>query len=114
MIAVEIQNAKRRRITIAKLLLVVLVVGVVLGFARSTVRSLPSPRWLGGEIHLGLLIGLLDIPVLPALLIWQIRMSRRPEGPTTGAVVFLIFCYLAWIAGLLLTFRAIFAGIGLV
>ncbi len=101
------------RVTIAKLILIVLVCGIVFHFISAILHMLPSPRWLGGEVHLGLLVGLLDIPILPALFFWQWRMSRRPEGAAWPSILLLTLCYLAWFLGLIVTFRAIFSGLGI-
>ncbi len=106
-------RTSRPRPTLARLMFWIAGIAVVLSLVASMVRL--RPYWLphGGSVHLGILCALLYLPVLPALLVWQICVPRHRAERHGRVVVFLVLCFLGWLGAIALTFRSLLSSIGL-
>jgi hypothetical protein len=91
----------------------VLCAALLLGMAGTLLRQWPFDDGLGGTLRLGLLCGILYLPVLPGLLIWKMKSSQPDRERFRLVVVLLLLCFVAWLGALFLTFRAILRAIGL-
>src|SRR5438309_71210 len=100
------RRATRPRPTIARLMTRVLVAAIVLAAVAGLVRQWPFRSWLGGVVNLGIVCVILYLPVLPGLLIWQRRLSRRRPERHRRALILLVLCYLGWLGAAFVTFRA--------
>lgn len=107
------QQESRPRPTIRRLMAWILVAALVFGAAAALRRDWPFARLLGGTANLGMLLVILYLPVLPAMLIWQSRAARESSDKQRRAVVWLVLCFLGWIAAVYLTFRSALHSIGL-
>jgi hypothetical protein len=98
MIPTLAREPARPPLTVRRIMVWVLMLALVLGVVIELTR---------GWSFWSLVIGILYIPVLPALILWQMRIRARPDGTLRREVVLLILCYVAWLGALVLTFRAL-------
>lgn len=106
-------RTSRPRSNLNRLMVWILIAGLVLGMAASLLRLWPDWRAHGGVVGLGVVCALLYLPVLPALLVWQMRSPRGTWEPTHRVVVLLVLSFLAWLVAVFLTFRWLLGSIGL-
>src|SRR3569833_1566369 len=106
-------RTSRPRTSLAKLMFWIAAIAVLLGLVGNMIVL--RPYWLphGGTVHLGILCALLYLPVLPALLAWQILVPRRNTDRHWRVVILLVLSFLGWLGAIALTFRALLGPLGL-
>ena len=113
MIATLPPRSSRTRPTVARLMLWILCAALLFGMAGTLLRQWPFDNRFGGTIRLGLLCGILYLPVIPGLLIWKMKSSQPDRERFRRVVILLVLCFVAWLGALGLTVRAILRGLGL-